>query len=472
MGWARAVGLVAFALCAQANAGPNVLFIISDDLSAEALGAYGNVQCATPNIDRLAQEGVRFTRAYCQFPICGPSRAALMSGMYPETIGVMGNRQSERFEASMGTRPSLAEHFRLNGYHTARVSKIYHMRVPGDITAGVDGPDHAESWSERHNFRGPEWMTEGEHEHLSNEELRFEPETHYSLGFGGAFYVVRGSSDGFEQPDVRAASKAIAIMREERSEPFFMAVGLVRPHVPLVAPETYFERYPESAMTLPEKVAGDWDDIPEAGRSRSSQSLGMEGDLVKQRKSLAAYYASVTFMDAQVGRLLDALDELGLRDNTIVVFMSDHGYHLGEHDFWQKVSLHEESMRIPLIISAPGVEPATADTICEQIDLYPTLAELAGLAVPAHCMGRSLAPALADPTVSIREDAYGVTGGGRMLRTEAWAYIRHWDGEEELYDMRGDPRQYTNLADSSEHDDVLELLRVRMVRRTASAVSN
>lgn len=444
---------------------PNVLFIISDDLSANALGSYGNTQCATPNIDRLAREGVRFTRAYCQFPICGPSRAALMSGLYPETVNVMRNQHAERFESVMGDRPSMTEHFRLNGYHTARTSKIYHMRVPGDITAGVDGPDHAESWSEKHNFKAPEWMTKGEHEHLSNEKLRFEPETHYSLGFGGAFYVVKGESDGSEQPDVRATTKAIEIMSDHQGDPFFMAVGLVRPHVPLVAPSTYFDSYPDAAMELPEKIAGDWDDIPKPGIPRNSASLGMMDDLTRQRKSLAAYYATVTFMDTQVGRLLDALDDLDLRKNTIVVFTSDHGYHLGEHDFWQKVSLHEESMQIPLVIAAPGFAPAESTTLAEQIDIYPTLSALAGLDIPEHVQGRSLVPALTNPDVSLREEVYGVTGKGKMVRSRDWAYIKYQSGEEELYDMQNDPKQFTNLANNLRNADSLELMRGRMAKR-------
>lgn len=314
-------------------------------------------------------------------------------------------------------------------------------------------------------------MTKGEHEHLSNEKLRFEPDVHYSLGFGGAFYVVKGESDGAEQPDVRATSKAIEIMTDHRDEPFFMAVGLVRPHVPLVAPAEYFDAYPEEDMVLPEKVAGDWDDIPRHGISRSSRSLGMQDDLTKQRRSLAAYYASVSFMDAQVGRLLDALDDLELRDNTIVLFMSDHGYHLGEHDFWQKVSLHEESMRIPLIISAPGIAPAKATTLAEQIDIYPTLADLAGLQIPDHCQGISLVPALYDPTTNLRQDAYGVTRNGKMLRTTDWAYIRHKDQTEELYNMTNDPKQFTNQAQNPTHTDTLQLMRRRLNQRETRALS-
>jgi iduronate 2-sulfatase len=451
----------------QTNPSPNVLFIISDDLTAKALGSYGNVQCETPNIDRLASQGVRFTRTYCQFPICGPSRAAIMSSLYPQHTGIMSNGDAEKFEGVMGEKPSMAEHFRNNGYHTARVSKIYHMRVPGDITAGVDGPDHADSWDEKYNCQGPEWMTEGEHEHLTNERLRRDPDVHYSLGFGGAFYVVKGSSNGAEQPDVQAATKAIEILEERRDKPFFLAVGLVRPHVPLVAPESYFEPYPHSDMKLAERVENDWDDIPKKGISKNAKGIGLDGKPDAQRKVLAAYYASVSFMDAQVGRMLGALDRLDLRKNTIVVFMSDHGYHLGEHDFWQKVGLHEESTRIPMIIAGPGIAPGEATTLSEQIDLYPTLSQLAGLPIPGHVQGRSLVPALKDNRVAVRDSAYSVTRSGATLRTENWAYIRHSDGTTELYDMQGDSSQFTNLAGIRRYNDVLEGLESKRRAKVA-----
>ena len=213
---------------------PNVLLIISDDLTKTALGCYGNPQCKTPHIDRLASQGMQFNRAYCQFPVCGPSRAAMMSGMYAQAIGVTGNGGADYFSKNLGDRPTMSQHFKNNGYYAGRVSKIYHMRIPGDITAGVHGPDHADSWTERFSMHAPEWMSQGEHRHLSNERLRFEKETHYSLGFGGAFYVVKGSTDGEEQPDVMATNKAIDLLQKHRDEPFFLAVGLVRPHVPLV----------------------------------------------------------------------------------------------------------------------------------------------------------------------------------------------------------------------------------------------
>lgn len=427
---------------------PNVLFIISDDLSAEALSAYGNRQCQTPNIDRLASRGIRFTRAYCQYPVCGPSRAALMAGKYPSKMGIMGNGDSDKINEALGSHPSLPEYFKQNGYQTIRLSKIYHMRVPGDITAGVDGPDHAASWSARFNFQGQEWMTEGEHKHLSNEKLQFKPDIHYNLGFGSAFYVVKGKGKGEDQPDYRAASKAVEILEAHRpgtDPPLFLAVGLIRPHVPLVAPASDYTAFPPGEINLPPKVANDQRDIPALGQHRTSESFGIETES-SQQEVLAAYYASVSFMDQQVGRLLDALEATGLKENTIVVFTSDHGYHLGEHDFWQKWSLHEESARIPLVMAGPGIGFSETEALTEQIDLYPTLASLAGLPVPDQVQGKSLAPLLRDPAASVREAAFCVTGKGAMIRTREWAYLEYQDGTYELYHMSEDPHQYNNLA--------------------------
>ncbi len=459
--------LVLFGPCLMARAEPsrpNVLFIISDDLSAEALSCYGNVQSKTPNIDRLAHRGVRFTRAYCQYPVCGPSRAALMSGMYPPAIGVMGNGAAKNFTANMGNRPSLAEHFKDAGYYTARVSKIYHMRVPGDITAGVDGPDHAASWTERFNCQGPEWMSSGSHTHLTHENLRRDPDVHYGLGFGGAFYVVKGDTDGSEQPDVQAATKAIELMQAHQEKPFFLAVGLVRPHVPLVAPAAYYDAYAPETMKLANQVAGDWDDIPKPGITKNSVGIGLNSAESK-REVLSAYYASVAFMDAQMGRMLDALDGLGLREKTIVVFTSDHGYHLGEHEFWQKMSLHEESVRIPLVIDVPGQQPAVTDSLAQQIDLYPTLAELGGLDVPPHCQGKSLVPAMTTPGMVVHDAVYTCMRKDHLLTTQRWSYIRYGDGSEELYEWEKDPRQFFNLAGEAAYEEVLESMRQKLAEK-------
>ncbi|MEO2035097.1 MAG: sulfatase, partial [Planctomycetaceae bacterium] len=392
-GWLVAL-LVCGAPVCFAEGQLNVLFIISDDLGSQSLGCYGNAKCRSPNIDELAGRSMRFARTYSQYPVCGPSRAALMSGLYAQVIGVTSNGASHNFTKNLGSRPSMSQHFINHKYYAARVSKIFHMRVPGDITAGVDGPDHAASWTERFNCRAPEQWTEGRHEHLTNEKLKPDPrhEIHYRLGYGGAFYVVRGASDGAEQADHKAAVKAVEVLerRAEDRQPFFLAVGLVRPHVPLVAPASFFEYYDAGQIQLPPGVEHDWDDIPSAGISKNSPGSGLNTTSKKQRV-LEAYYASVTYMDAQVGKIVSAVDRLGLRDNTIIVFTADHGYHLGEHDFWQKMSLHEESTRIPLIIHVPGKEPGESMVLSQQIDIYPTLAELCGLPVPQHVQGRSLA---------------------------------------------------------------------------------
>lgn len=439
--------LLSLALAATAH-GQNVLFVMADDLGAQALACYGNTDCDTPNLDRLAASGVRFTRAYSQFPVCGPSRAAVMSGMYPESLGVIGNGGSGKFTERLGARATLPQLFSQAGWRSVRVGKIYHMRVPGDITANVDGPDHAASWDERYNAPGLEWMTPGPFEHLSHEKLKRLPDKHYGLGFGTAFYAVRAEGDGSDQPDARAADKAIELLEGFGERPFFLAVGFVRPHVPLVAPAADFDRYDAEELKLAERVEDDQADIPPAGISLNSKRIGAAGDEAKQGRILQAYYASVTFLDTQVGRLLDALERLGLAEDTLVVFSSDHGYHLGEHDLWQKLSLHEESARIPLLMAGPGVPVGTRDALVEQIDLFPTLAAMAGHEVPPHCQGRDLAPVLADPGAAVREGAYCITGGGQLWRTERWAYLRYDKGGAELYDMHADPLQFTNQADA------------------------
>ncbi|MGB0766873.1 MAG: sulfatase [Phycisphaeraceae bacterium] len=441
---------LALSVAAQPDAPerPNVLFIIADDLSAEALGCYDNAQVQTPNIDRLAERGVRFEHAYCQYPVCGPARAALMSGLYPQQNGVTSNSHKDILSTSLGDHPTLPEHFKNNGYTTARCGKIYHMRVPGDITAGVHGPDHPASWTERYSFKAPEQWTPGKAYQTCNTPLKPDPDRdiHYNLGYGPAFFIVEDPTYGAVQHDVKATNKAIELLGKYKqdSKPFFLAVGYVRPHVPLVAPAAYFERYAVDETTLPEQIENDLDDVPEIGWGRIGSRFGPDTD-DKRRQTLRAYYASVSFMDAQVGRLLDALDKQGLTDNTIVVFLSDHGYHLGEHDKWQKMSLHEESVQIPLIVAGPGIEPFdTRDLIVSTVDIYPSLVELAGLTKPRT----DNLPGLGWEMVckGVRGGITSMTKNGHLIRTKRWAYMRYKDGSEELYDMVRDPKQFTNLA--------------------------
>jgi iduronate 2-sulfatase len=255
-------------------------------------------------------------------------------------------------------------------------------------------------------------------------------------------------------------------LRAHKDNPFFLAVGFVRPHYPMVAPPKYFDPYAISKIKLPKKVANDHDDIPKGGMARAtSQKIGIDQYPDNIKRMWEGYYATVTFMDEQVGRLLDELDRLGLRDNTAVVFTSDHGYHLGEHDFWLKANLHEEVTHVPLIVSAPGRKTGRAATFAELVDIYPTVSELAGLPIPKDIVGRSLVPALNDPNAVVREIAYSGGGKQRAMRNDRWAYMSYGKNlGEELYDMQKDPGQFTNLANDARHADVLQEFRERLAK--------
>lgn len=448
---------------------PNVLLIIADDLTYTALGCYGNDHVNTPNIDALARRGMLFKRMYCQFPVCGPSRASFLSGMYPPTIGVQSNGMASRINKVLsGNLVSMPEQFKNHGYTTARISKLFHMAIPAHITRGVAGPDHRASWSRTFNCKSPEWMTTGEAHHYSNETLIFDSKDHENLGFGTAFYAVKTNTDGSEQPDVMASEKACEWLEDLKDGPFFLAVGFVRPHVPLVATSKYFDMYDADRLPLPERPAGDWDDIPAIGLSRHEVLRGLTNDKTR-RDVIKAYYASVSFMDAQVGKVVKKLETLGLRDNTIVVFTSDHGYHLGEHGMWQKMNLHDESASAPLIIALPDMKhearQITSDSLCELIDLFPTLCDLAGLPIPAHCQGVSLRPIIEDPTATVRRDTITLNGRGMLLRTDQYAYMRYIEGSEELYDMKADPKQFKNLASDEKYADIVATMRERLQAR-------
>ncbi len=475
----RAFFLLLFALCAPLSAPaakPNLLFIISDDLTSTALGCYGNAVCKTPNIDRLAARGMRFTRAYCQGTYCGPSRASFLSGYYPHATGVQGYISPRE---AIGDRATWPQHFKNAGYYAARVSKIFHMGVPGGIEEGGDGRDHdggngaddALSWTERFNSPGPEWKAPG-----AGETLEKNPDGSKPVMGGNTFVIVAAEGDDDAHSDGKTAAKACELIAQHQDQPFFLAVGFVRPHVPFVAPKKYFDLYPWEQMTLPEKVPGDWDDIPKPGINYKT-SVNMQMDEVRQKKALAGYYAAVTYMDAQVGRVLDALDASGQADNTLIIFTSDHGYHLGEHDFWAKVSLHDESARVPLIISVPGKKPGVSDSLVELLDLYPTTAKLCGLEVPARLQGKDISPILDDPQARLHDTVFSVANSskGLMLRDERWVFIQY--GEDagrgiELYDMQTDPRQFTNLAQSLDHVSRVEEWKEKITAKLAAVRAN
>ena len=447
---------------------PNVLFIISDDLTATALSCYGNTVCKTPNIDRLASQGTRFTKAYCQGTYCGPSRASFMSGYYPHAIKMLGYGSPR---PAIGERATWAQHFKNNGYHTARVSKIFHMGVPGGIEKGTDGADDPASWTERFNSAGPEWKAPGDGETLENNADRQKPGP---VG-GNTFVVVEADGNDLVHSDGKTAAKAVELIKQNRDKPFFLGVGFVRPHVPFVAPrKDYTDFLPYSRMQLPPKLKDDWADIPKAGINYKT-SKNMKMDLRRQKKAVGGYYASVAFMDRMVGQVLNGLKEAGLEDNTIVIFTSDHGYHLGEHDFWAKVSLHDESAAVPLIIRMPGKKPAVCHSLVELLDLYPTLSNLCGLEVPKHLQGKDISMMMTDPTKEVRSAAFSVNGKGFLLREQDWAYIaygKNGQGDEELFDMKQDPKQFTNLAKDPKHAQIIARFQKQMANKLREVRTN
>ena len=442
---------------------PNVLFLMSDDLNT-ALSGFGHPQCKTPELDKLARRGMRFENMHCQYPVCGASRASLMSGLYPYTNGTLGNAGTLR--GNMPDVVTMSQLFRKNGYRVGRVSKIYHMGIPPEIIAGTATRDDPHSWDEVVNIKAPEQNAPGE-------KTNWSPKNRSSQSFTG----VVAEGDDLVHADGMAANHAIDFLKRHKDKPFFLACGFVRPHVPLVAPARYFDRYDRDAMLAPVVPADDLDDVPEIIRNykRNSTSYGVTPELHKGL--LEAYYASISYMDAQVGRVLDALEKLGLAENTIVVFTSDHGYLLGHHHKFQKQHLFEEATRVPFIVSVPWMNKHRGKAtkhITELIDLYPTLADLSGLRAPKNLHGESMVPLLKDPASDEwkKDLAFTISrSGGESIRTHEWRFTQWGFGTKgmELYDLRKDPGEFTNLAGKSTHATTLKKLRTQLETKRVEA---
>ncbi|MGC6465590.1 MAG: sulfatase [Akkermansiaceae bacterium] len=454
--------LLLFALCSSLSAEkPNVLFIAVDDL-ASSLGCYGNLVVKTPNIDRLAARGVRFDRAYNQLPLCNPSRASVMTGLRPDQIKVYD--LDAHFRDAVPEAVTLSQRFIKEGYFVARTGKIYHYNVPASI--GTDGFDDPPSWQRTVNPKGRD---------KTDEHLVFNAEPARKISGTLSWLAADGTDE--EQTDGMIATEAIKMMNEKKDEPFFIAAGFFRPHSPFVAPKKYFEMYPLESIQLPYAPKGDRDDIPTAAFAHNNPIPHYNISELNCRKALQAYYACVSFIDAQVGRMLDELDRLKLTDNTIVVFWSDHGYHLGEHNgVWQKRTMFEQGTRTPLIISAPGIQGKgqACSRIVELVDIYPTVIDLAGFLLPTGLPGRSLKPLLKDPLTEWNEVAISQILRpadnrlkspvmGRSVRTHRWRYTEWAEGKEgiELYDHANDPMEFHNLAlkPSAENKAVIERLK-------------
>jgi uncharacterized sulfatase len=337
---------------------PNILFIAADDLSC-ALGCYGDPIAQTPHLDRLAATGVTFLNAYNQLPLCNPTRASVMTGLRPDTIKVYD--LDRHFRDEVPDAVTLSQQFMKNGWWAGRVGKIYHYNVPASI--GTDGFDDPPSWQKTVNPIGRD---------KTDEHLVFNAEPHRKISAALSWLAADGKDE--EQTDGMIATEAIKLMEEKKGEPFFVAAGFFRPHTPFVAPKKYFDMYPLEEMRLPFAPSDDRDDIPTAAFAHNCPIPHYGLDELTCRKAMQAYYACVSFVDAQVGRMLDALDRLDLTDNTIVVFWSDHGYHLGEHNgIWQKRTLFEQGARAPLIIRNPMSRGngQACRRIVEFIDIYP-----------------------------------------------------------------------------------------------------
>jgi arylsulfatase A-like enzyme len=414
------ISLLTFAPNLSAAARPNVLFIAVDDLN-HWVGHLGrNSQVKTPNIDRLAKMGVTFTRAYCAAPICNPSRTALLSGLRPSATGVYDNGQDYR--PAVAPELTLNSWFRTNGYFVAGAGKIYHN------TGG-----RLWEWNDYHRGGG------------AGPKGKLEPR-----GVGAIQFGILDCNDD-EMPDYRIASWIIDQLQREHDKPFFLACGFHKPHMPWNVPKKYYDLYPLESIQLPPTLTNDLADVPPAGvrtahAFRDHEKVTAAG---KWKDAIQGYLAAISFVDVQVGRLLDALEKSPYATNTVICFFGDHGWHLGEKEHWRKFALWEEATRAPFIWVAPGVTKpgGRCDRPVDFMSIYPTLCDLTGLTTPKHNEGVSIKKLLADPKAEWKLPALTTHGfQNHAIRTEQWRYIRYANGDEELYDHNKDEFEFTNLA--------------------------
>lgn len=438
----------------------NILFIAADDLNCD-INAYGVSQVKTPNLDRLAAMSVRFDNAYCQQPLCGPSRASIMTGMRPNTINNF--RLSDKLRAKNPDVVTLGQFFKQKGYYSGRVGKIYHYGNPSEI--GTNGHDDEATWTERFNPAGIDKTREDEiisYGHNSKSGKR-------QLGISMAWWDPISKDE--EHTDGMVATKAIEMMEAHKNEPFFIAAGFFNPHCPYVAPKKYFDLYDINEIEMQDlaEAKADLEDVPEMATMRDTKAWPYYFDSVtveEAKQCKLAYYASISFIDAQIGRLLDALEEKDLMKNTIVVFWSDHGYFLGEKGLWYKRKAFERSARVPLFLKVPnGPEGMNCTKPVELIDLYPTLVDYTGHSVSKDLEGMSLRSLLENPKAKWKD--YAITqihhspgAQGYSLRTEKWRYTEWNNGEagKELYNHENDPEEITNLAENPKYSDVIKTL--------------
>ncbi len=420
---------------------PNVLFIAVDDLNHWVGYTGRNSQAKTPNIDRLSKMGVSFSNAHCTAPACNPSRASLMSGMRPGSTGCYLNGQKWTNYIKEGF--ALNHHFRKSGYNTVAMGKIYH---------GHSNSGYKSGWDEY-------------------------PTLPVSCGGGaqkyeGYFTSMPHDMKDQDLGDWHTVDYCIKQLRKDHDKPFFIACGFIKPHLPWAVPRKYYDMFPLEDIQLPPHIENDLDDVPAAGVRMAKP----EGDHAKFKKTgrwkaaIQSYLATCAYTDMNLGRLLDAFDDCKYKDNTVIVFWGDHGWHLGEKEHWRKFSLWEEATRAPLIWVAPGV--TQPGTICKKsvdfLSIYPTLCDLAGLPIPSHVEGKSLKPLLINTSADWEHAAITTHGfGNHAVRTERWRYIRYKDGSEELYDHARDEYEHRNLATNPEFTRIKQELAKRLPQKNA-----
>ncbi len=428
----------------------NVLFIIADDLNCD-IGGYGNKTVKTPNIDRLIKNGIVFENTHCQYPLCGPSRASIMTGMYSDQTKITQNnvylRNAVPDVITMGQR------FRQQGYQSVRIGKIFHYDNPSAI--GTSGTDDIHTWDQTINPYGRDKVEE------------YKINTLLPRRYGGTLSWLAADGKDEEQTDGIGATEAINQLENfsKNGQNFFLALGFYRPHTPYVAPKKYFDLYERNEIVIPnsgEEYLATLP-LPAAKSIRAKEvQLNLEEELAKEIKE--AYYATTSFVDAQLGRVLEKLKQSGLDKNTIVVFTSDHGYHLGEHGHWQKQTLFENATRVPLIFSIPWDKTMIKRTNSpvELIDIYPTIMDLLDIKIPKHVVGKSLKPLMLNNTSNIRNSALTKWQNGYSIKTEQYRITKWGENGElgyELYNHLEDQQELNNLANDTSKFIILDSLK-------------
>jgi len=445
-------GLSVLAPAARAAPRLNVLLIVVDDLR-DTLGCYGNRTVHTPNIDRLAARGVRFDRAYAQYPVCNPSRSSFLTGLRPDQTGVTDNRTLLRDKLpDVVTFPQLLKE---HGWHAASFGKIFHLGGGRNTALRQRWMDLPKSWHTAQAYQATD---------LGRKKLAGRNLTGGKLKWCHWGMMAGGDED---QPDGQIARAVIERIEKLGDQPWIIGVGFMKPHDPFLAPAKYFDLYPKGSLKL-------YRDPPDMTPAPPwAVGFGAYGEAFRRftdkerREFLRAYYACASFMDAQVGRVLDALDRRRLWDRTLVILLGDHGYHLGERQWWNKNTLFDRSCRAPLIIAGPGVKPGVARGLVEFVDLYPTIADYCGLKPPSNLAGQTLRPLLEDPSRPGKKVAFTlVTRGSKVrgdsIRTDRWRYTEWSDGARELYDHAADPEENHNLAGASQVRPIVQELSARL----------